>query len=363
MNAFEHKSGRRTALIILGILIGGSVLLGFLLDTGGTWFGDGRTLGLGRRVPTIGIIYLDGTIAGGASASGLFGVTTGSDDVVSYLKEAADDDSVKAVVLRINSPGGSAPAAQEISREIEKLKNTGKPVIASMGDVAASGAYYISAQADLIMANPGTVTGSIGAIMHISNVEELYEKVGLRDEAIKSGPHKDIGSSTRTMTEEERRLLEDLVKSVYSQFLEAVASGRGMSLDELRPLADGRVFTGSQAKEVGLVDEMGNFQDAIDVAVDFSGVSGRYRIKEYGALSPLEAFFRRLGLSAPKGLLREVFSSSASPYDYASLKMPGVLTGEPSKPALSYADLLYGGDEHLWALYYSARTMLAMPLP
>ncbi|HHY37465.1 MAG TPA: signal peptide peptidase SppA, partial [Clostridia bacterium] len=265
MRFIKRRLGRKGVLILIGILVGGSVILGFLLDVGaaGVPVGTGWLASIGARVPTIGIIYIDGIISGGTSSSGLFGVTTGSDDVVAYLKEATDDPSVRAVVLRVNSPGGSAPAAQEISREIQKLKDAGKAVVVSMGDVAASGAYYISAGADMIMANPGTITGSIGAIMSVTNVEELYRKIGVREETIKSGPHKDIGSGTRPMTEEERRILEELVNTVYRQFLEAVANGRGMSLEELKPIADGRILTGSQAKEVGLVDEIGNFQDAI----------------------------------------------------------------------------------------------------
>lgn len=384
MRLMKKRLGRKGVLVLIGILVGGSVILGFLFDTGagGMPAGTGWLAAIGGRVPTIGIIYVDGIIAGGTSSSGLFGVTTGSDEVVTYLKEATEDGSVRAVVLRVNSPGGSAPAAQEISREIQKFREAGKTLVVSMGDMAASGAYYISAGADMIMANPGTITGSIGAIMSITNVEELYRKIGVREEAIKSGPHKDIGSGTRPMTEEERRILEELVNAVYRQFLEAVATGRGMSVDELKPIADGRILTGSQAREAGLVDEIGNFQDAIDAAANLAGIEGRYRVKEYGVLSPLEILLRRLGLSASGGgALNRLLSYPGLPRGLGSAGV-GIGDGQSA----SFGAFRAGGDdgsgsgkslapvnptslpgslvkteEDLWALYYAARTMLVLP--
>jgi protease-4 len=181
------------------------------------------------------------------------------------------------VVLRVNSPGGGVAPAQEIYDEVIKLKEE-KKVVVSMGAVAASGGYYIASPADKIVANPGTITGSIGVIMELPNIEGLMEKIGVKTEVIKSGKHKDIASAFRSMTEEEKKILENLLSDVHEQFIIAVSDSRGMDYDVIKKIADGRIFTGKKAKELGLVDDLGNLQYAIQLAGELSGIKGEPRV-------------------------------------------------------------------------------------
>ncbi len=244
----------------------------------------------------VGIIYIEGTIVGGRNSSGLLtGLVTGSDQVLNYLNEARKDPEVKAVVLRINSPGGSAAASQEIGAEVQRLRRAGKPVVASMGDVAASGGYWVAANADRIVANPATITGSIGVIMQLGNFEELYRKVGIDYEVIKSGAHKDMGSPARELTEKERTILQEMVNDIFDQFVEVVAEGRNLPRDQVVNLADGRIFTGRQAERLGLVDQMGNFRDAVRLAARLAGIEDRFEIREFGRLSPIERLLGEAG--------------------------------------------------------------------
>ncbi len=205
------------------------------------------------------------------------GVLASSRETIRQIKEVRDKKDVKALVLRIDSPGGTVVAAQEIYAEIRKLRKN-KVVLASMGNVAASGGYYVACAASEIVANPGTITGSIGVISEYPNVEQLMKKVGLRAEVLKSGRFKDMGNPTRQMTEEERRLLQNLIDNIHKQFIRDVARGRGKTVEEIEPLADGRVFTGEQAKENGLVDRLGDFEDAIDRAAELAGIEGKPEI-------------------------------------------------------------------------------------
>lgn len=202
------------------------------------------------------------------------GVLTSSTDTIRQFKQYEENEDVKALVLRIDSPGGTVVAAQEIYAEIQKLREN-KVVLASMGNVAASGGYYIASATEEIVANPGTLTGSIGVISEYPNIEQLMKKVGLRSEVMKSGRFKDLGNPTREMTEEERQLLQDLIDNIHRQFIRDVALGRGRTVEEIEPLADGRVFTGEQAKENGLVDRLGNLQDALDRAAELAGIEGK----------------------------------------------------------------------------------------
>jgi len=202
------------------------------------------------------------------------GVLTSSKDTIQQFKRYEENEDVKALVLRIDSPGGTVVAAQEIYAEIQKLREN-KVVLASMGNVAASGGYYVASATEEIVANPGTLTGSIGVISEYPNIEQLMKKVGLRSEVMKSGRFKDLGNPTREMTEEERQLLQDLIDNIHRQFIRDVALGRDRTVEEIEPLADGRVFTGEQAKENGLVDRLGNFQDALDRAAELAGIQGK----------------------------------------------------------------------------------------
>jgi protease-4 len=191
--------------------------------------------------------------------------------VLSELKRFKEAPWIKAIVVRIDSPGGAVAPTQEIFDELQKTQK-GKPIIASMGGMATSGGYYIAAACEKIVANPGTLTGSIGVIMQLNNVEELMKKVGVKGYNIKSGVNKDIGSPFQPLSPEGREILQSLVDNVHSQFISAVAKGRGMSEAQVRKLADGRVYSGAQAKELGLVDQFGTLDDAIDFAAKRGGL-------------------------------------------------------------------------------------------
>ena len=208
------------------------------------------------------------------------------------------DSSVRAVVLRLDSPGGGVAASQEIYDAVLRLHDEKKPVIASMGGVAASGAYYIACAADSIVSNPGTLTGSIGVIMSFPNTEELFRKVGVRFEVVKTGKFKDIGSLSRPMTPEEKDLLNGVLSSVYEQFVSAIADGRGMQRSDILPYADGRIFSGKQALDLGFVDRLGNLDDAVQLAGDLAGIKGRPVVvrKERRRVSVLDLFQDKMRL-------------------------------------------------------------------
>ena len=200
---------------------------------------------------------------------------------VEELQAFADDPLVKAIVIRIDSPGGGVAPSQEIYNAVKRVrKEHNKTVVASMGTVAASGGYYIAVATDRILANPGTLTGSIGVIMQMANFQELLEKIGVQSVVIKTGKFKDLGSPFRPMLEEERQLLESVMNDTLSQFIEAVADGRSMDAVEVEQLADGRVFTGRQAKSVLLIDEIGDLHDAIKLAGELGGIEGTPRVLE-----------------------------------------------------------------------------------
>jgi protease-4 len=230
------------------------------------------------------ILYFIGRYSGGRSSRLAFGdkiaivevkgLITQSSGIIEDLQQYLEDEGVKAIILRIDSPGGGVGPAQEIHREIIKIKSK-KKVVASMGSVAASGGYYIACASDLIVANPGTITGSIGVIMQFSNLEELLKKIGIRGVVLKSGEHKDIGSPFREMTPEEKRIMQEVLDNVHQQFIQAVAEGRKLDRSKVVQIADGRILTGEQAKNLGLVDQMGNLQDTIDITAKMVGITGR----------------------------------------------------------------------------------------
>jgi protease-4 len=195
-------------------------------------------------------------------------------DVVEQLNQFGKDDAIKAVVLRIDSPGGGVASSQEIYAAVTDLKKK-KKVITSMGSLAASGGYMVACATDKIVANPGTMTGSISAVMHFANAEELLKKLGLKASAVKSGKFKDIGSPVREMTAEERALIQELVDDIYDQFLDMVARDRNIPKENLRKIADGRIFTGRQAQKLGLVDYLGDMGYAVTLAGEMSGIKGK----------------------------------------------------------------------------------------
>lgn len=263
--------------IILGIVIL-SLIIGFAVSGSGT---TGRGIaGKNRAGGAVGVISITGPIISGRGLSGLWGAQTGSEDILEQMREAAADTSIRAVVLRLNSPGGTAAGAQEIALEIDKLRQAGKKVVASMGDTSASGAYWIASRTEKIVANPGTLTGSIGVIMQTEDLQGLYDKIGVDTNTFKSGPHKDMGSPNRAVTPEERTIFQGMIDDIYDQFLTAVSEGRNMDRQAVRRLADGRVFTGRQAKEAGLVDELGGYSEAITLAGKLAGLGPDPKVVE-----------------------------------------------------------------------------------
>lgn len=215
----------------------------------------------------VALVRLEGAISESESPGGLTGggMSVSSTRVNKILDGLAEDDSVKAVVLRINSPGGTVVASDEIYRKVIALQKK-KIVVASLGDTAASGGYYIAAATNKIVANPATITGSIGVIAHLPKLQGLYEKVGFEMRTIKSGEFKDIGSESRDMTDKELAIFNSIIAGSYDQFVKAITEGRNMDEAKVRVLADGRIYSGIQAKENGLVDELGDLDDAIQLA-------------------------------------------------------------------------------------------------
>lgn len=208
------------------------------------------------------------------------GLLVSSENIVDELNDYAEDSSIKAVVMRIDSPGGGVVPSQEIFNAVKHMKQEGKKVVVSMGSVAASGGYYIAAAADKVVANPGTLTGSIGVKMEFANVEKLLDKIGIKGMVVKAGQYKDIGSPFRDMTEPEKKLLQDVIDDVHSQFIEAVSEGRGLPKEDVAAIADGRIFTGRQALSLKLVDQLGDLEDSIKLAGVLAGIKGKPKIVE-----------------------------------------------------------------------------------
>ncbi len=232
------------------------------------------------------------------------GVIIDSTDVINELKEYSRNSSIKAIVLRVNSPGGGVAPSQEIYEELVKLKGK-KKIVVSMGSVAASGGYYIASPADKIVANAGTLTGSIGVIMEIPNIAGLMEKIGVKTQVVKSGKHKDMASVFKTLAPADKKILQTVLDDVHNQFIEDVSKARGMDFEEVKKLADGRIFTGRMAKEIGLVDEIGNLQYAIMLAGKLTGIEGEPQVVEK---TDEFNFFDILKQEIPENLLGNVFS-------------------------------------------------------
>ena len=244
------------------------------------------TLGLGDRV---GVVEVKGII-------------DDSRAIVEALKAFGRSTTVRAVVVRVESPGGGVAPSQEIYDAIVKLRES-KPVIASFGGVAASGGYYVASACDAIVANPGSITGSIGVIMELGNLQGLLEKIGVEAEVVKAGELKDMGSPVRPLSEVERRLFQEMIDSVHTQFIQAVATGRNMEEARVRALADGRIYSGEQARSVGLVDALGGLEDAIAMAAERGGIVGEPKVSH--ARARREPWWWQLVFDnlAPAGLL------------------------------------------------------------
>ncbi len=254
----EGKHPILIVLIILGItVIFLGVVMAFILQ----FVGPSSGLAFGDK---IGVIPINGPIMD-------------SGPIVTQLVNFKKDKGIKAIILRIDSPGGGVGPSQEIYREVRKTIKT-KKVIASMGSIAASGGYYIASAADKIVANPGTLTGSIGVIMEFVQLQELFKKIGVSLEVLKSGEFKDIGSPHRKMSERDKEVIKGLISDIQNQFVSAVARGRALSTEKVQEIADGSIFSGAKAKELGLVDILGNFQDAVDLAKKMTGIKGEAKL-------------------------------------------------------------------------------------
>jgi protease-4 len=278
----------RVALVAIGVSVGILVLfLGTIWVLMATVSEDGLPTG----GPKVAVVEIEGIIVDGSAA-------------VRELREHTDNAAIKAIVLRINSPGGVVAPTQEIFSAIQRARKAGKPVVATLGAVAASGGYYVAAAADRIYANPGTLTGSIGVIMQMANLEGLLKKVGVEYVVVKAGAYKDVGNIARTMSPEERKMLQALLDDVYSQFVDAVAEGRGLERKEVLAFAEGRIYSGQQALALKMVDEMGGFEDAVEAAGKLANIPGRpklvYPRKKFSFKDLLE---NRLGLPGAGPLL------------------------------------------------------------
>jgi protease-4 len=251
-------SGEKHHIVMVLIILMVTVLfLGMVMAIILKFFGPSSGLKFGDK---IGVIPIKGPI-------------TDSEPIVSQLVKFKKDKRIKAIILRIDSPGGGVGPSQEIYREIRKTIKT-KKVIASMGSLAASGGYYTASAANKIVANPGTITGSIGVIVQYIEVEELFKKIGVRMEVLKSGEFKDIGFPHRKLSKRDKEMIRGLITDIQKQFVSAVAKGRGLSVEQVQEVADGRILTGANAKELGLVDLLGNFQDAVDLTKKMVGIKG-----------------------------------------------------------------------------------------
>ena len=230
--------------------------------------------------PAVAIVRVEGVILSGDPPVDPFSTPAGaySGGVVDHLKQAEEDPDVKAVVLRVDSPGGSVVGSDEIYQQLLVMT---KPVVVSMGELAASGGYYVSAPADEIFANPGTLTGSIGVISQFVQIADLLDEYGVEVTTIKSGEFKDFGSLYRSMSEKERAAWQAIIDETYAEFVRIVADGRKLPVDEVRELADGRIYSGRQALELELVDQLGNLSTAIQRAAELGGIEGEPRVIEY----------------------------------------------------------------------------------
>ncbi|MCD5407018.1 MAG: signal peptide peptidase SppA [Desulfotomaculum sp.] len=291
-----------TGIIVL-VLVLSVALTAIFKDLPAT---DRPTQVLGNAV---GIIDITGPIVSGGSGGGFSSdPQAGSTAVINQLREAAANPDIQAVVLYLNSPGGSPAASLEIGNEIQRFRQQDKQVVAYMSDMAASGAYWIASQTDIIVANPTTMTGSIGVVMQTMEWHGLQNLIGLETNTFKSGPHKDIGSPCRDITAIEANIFQSMIDDIYQQFITVVAEGRNMELTEVKKLADGRVYTGRQAFELGLVDELGDMKQAVQVAADLAGIEGEPHIINLTPVSFWDEFMGQMSIG------------SKSPWSYLNIK-------------------------------------------
>jgi protease IV len=301
MSGSGTNSGRWFWGILLSILslcliftgISFLLLVSSVLKTGSKNFEYVET-GSGKQ--KIAIVDLDFTIIDAAP-------------IVRQFKKYREDKSIKAIILRVNSPGGGVAASQEMYEEVRKTRQSGKPVIVSFGSIAASGGYYVACGSSLIVSNPGTLTGSIGVIISFANFKELAEKIGIKDVTFKSGNLKDSGNPLRDLNEDDKKYFQEIVDDSYGQFLEVVSRERKIDMETLKPLANGRVFTGKQAKELGLVDSLGTFEDAVRITTQIAGIEGEpVIVREKKTNHLIELFLENLTGSQIREMKEEFYS-------------------------------------------------------
>ena len=250
-------------------------------------------------------VFLYGGDGGGFSTSGekigvvaIKGAIIDSKNIIDQIDKCAEDPAIKAILVRIDSPGGGVAASQEIYESLLNAKKK-KKVVASFGSVAASGGYYVACAADKIVSNPGTVTGSIGAVMHFTNIEDTMKKLGVRASTIKSGTYKDMGTPLRDMTKAEQALIQGVIDDIYDQFIEAVSVNRKIPVSTLKGYCDGRIFTGRQALKLRLIDELGDMGAAVRLTAKLSGIKGK----------PELVYSKEKGLTIWKYLVEETKSA------------------------------------------------------
>ncbi len=283
---------RSAILFILFLAIGFGVLIALLSSLLGDDRDDASLVDLLTGKPKVAVV----PIIGGVDSA---------DGTLKLLKKYTKNKSIKAIILRIDSPGGAVAPAQELYRQIGKVK-TKKPVVASMQTVAASAAYYIASAADRVVCSKGTITGSIGVIMIVPNIKEVSEKIGFKVNVIKAGKFKDIGSMVRTMTDPEREYLETFAKEVHDQFIDDVAKARSGKIkrEKLLEIADGRFFTGQKALDLGLVDSLGNFYDAVDVAAKLANIEDPKLVYPEKDWNYLDMFLQSMAQNVFDGLAK-----------------------------------------------------------
>jgi len=314
------KKDTRSNAVIVAVIV---LLLAVVGLAGGTcatafWISSEVGRALGPQIGSgskVGILRIEGVITSGRAPAGGSSGTVYSEQMASLIDQADQNQSIKAIVLRIDSPGGSVVGSNEIYQALQKVK---KPIVISMGEMAASGGYYVSCAADKIMANPATLTGSIGVIAQMPDISGLMDKLGLDVTVIKSGKFKDEGSPFRPMTPEEKRIWQDIIDEAYGQFVGIVAEGRSLPVEKVRELADGRVYTGQQAIDLGLADEEGNLPDAIKLAAEMGGIKGEPRTVE---------------LFTPPTFMQTLLASL--PQSSISVNVPG-LPNVSNRPVLQY---------------------------
>lgn len=311
------KRNFTTGLIVFIILVVVIALIGKYMLAGVT--GGDSFPGSGDRVA---LIFVEGTILGDSAAgsSPWSGMTVSSVELVQALEKARKAPDIKAILLRVNSPGGSAAASSEIYDEIVKVKGD-KPVVVSMGDVCASGGYYISSPASFIYASPSTLTGSIGVLFDTMEFSGLMEKYGVRSNTLKAGEFKDIGSPTRPMKESERLMLQQVLDQVHGQFIQAVAEGRSLELDEVRKLATGMIYTGETAVELKLADELGGLEAAKAKARELAGLPEDAKVVPYERKRSVFDLFSLLGSSSHSGSLAGNFLAPSTALEVLARSM------------------------------------------